>query len=384
MFAIAVSQNEARVPYYAPTRDDARDIMWGMLKKVAEPLIVEVNESRLEIRVRNKYGTTSQMLLYGWEAVQERGKGVGVKNNHIFLDEVSKYKGFAQGWQEILRPTLTDLKGGATFISTTNGFNHFYDLSNLELTDADYKTFHFTSYDNPHLPVEEIEKAKAELTEDRFAQEYMADFRKMEGLVYKEFDRERHLFDELPSVQWVEDIAGVDFGFTHPACVPHIKKDFDGNYWVISEWFKTGQTDNQIAEHVASKRFNKVYPDPENAGGIQELRNHGVNVREVTKGPGSVKAGVNIVRELLKSNRLHIHRSCSNTIWGFETYAYPTRKPGAPYDDENPLKENDDAMDALRYALMMDTASIGSAPRVHFTEHKPYGSRAINTSKFIH
>src|SRR3990167_4827828 len=130
MFALAVASKEARIPYYAPTRDDARDIMWGILKKVCEPLIVETNEGRLEITIRNKHGGTSQMLLYGWEAVQERGKGVGVKNDHIYLDEVSKYRNFWMGWQEILRPTLTDLRGGATFISTPNGFNHFYDLCN--------------------------------------------------------------------------------------------------------------------------------------------------------------------------------------------------------------------------------------------------------------
>ena len=106
MFAIAVANDNARVPYYAPTRDDARDIMWGMLKKVCEPVALEVNESRLEIIIRNKFGGTSLLLLYGWEAVQERGKGVGVKNNHIFLDEVSKYKNFWKAWQEIPRPTL--------------------------------------------------------------------------------------------------------------------------------------------------------------------------------------------------------------------------------------------------------------------------------------
>lgn len=383
MFAIALSNDSARVPYYAPTRDDARDIMWGMLKKVCEPLIVDVNESRLEITIRNKLGGTSQMLLYGWESVQERGKGVGVKNNHIFLDEVSKYKGFWQGWQEILRPTLTDLAGGATFISTPNGFNHFYDLYCKENEDSDYKSFHFTSFDNPHLPVEELNKAKNELTEDRFAQEYLADFRKTEGLVYKEFDRTRHIFDVLPQVQFVETIAGVDFGFTHPCAVPTIKKDFDGTYWIINEWFKTGQTDAQIGEYVASQSFNKVYPDPENAGGIQELRNRGVNVREVNKGAGSVVTGINIVRELLKANRLKVHRSCIHVIQGFEIYSYPTKKAGATYDNENPLKENDDMMDGVRYPLMMDAgAPTNHAPKVHISQSHQYGNRPINTNKF--
>src|SRR3990167_9003080 len=176
MVGVGVASRDARVPYYAPTRDDARDIMWKMLQEVAGDLIVDKNEGRLELTIKNKFGGTSLLPLYGWEAVQERKKGVGVKNNHIFLDEVAKYRNFWEGWQEVLRPTLTDLKGGTTFISTPNGFNHFYDLYNLENEDSDYKSFHFTSYDNPFLPVEELEKAKKELTEDRFAQEYLADF----------------------------------------------------------------------------------------------------------------------------------------------------------------------------------------------------------------
>lgn len=355
MFAMAVANDNARIPYYAPTRDDARDIMWGMLKKVTEPLIVDINEGRLEITIRNKFGGTSQMLLYGWEAVQERGKGVGVKNNHIFLDEVSKYKNFWQGWQEILRPTLTDLQGGATFISTPNGFNHFYDLYGTEAKDEDYKSFHFTSYDNPHLPVEEIEKAKKELPEDRFAQEYLADFRKSEGLVYKEFSRDRHVFTKLPDVSMVKTIGGVDFGFTNPAVVLSISKDKYGRYWVTDEWYKTGMTDAQIADYVKALNLEEIYPDPESAGGIAELRMRGINVREVVKNKDSVRNGINVVRELFNTNRLKIHASCKNLIWELETYSYPERKSGQN-EYENPIKENDHAVDSLRYPLMMDNA----------------------------
>src|SRR3990167_7035651 len=114
----------------------------------------------------------------------ERGK----KNDFIIPDEVASYRNFWTGWKEVLRPTLTDTQGEGLFLSTPKGYNHFYDLCNLELIDTDYKSFHYTTYDNPHIPVDEIEKAKKELTEDRFAQEYLADFRKTQGLVYKEFD----------------------------------------------------------------------------------------------------------------------------------------------------------------------------------------------------
>ena len=256
MVGVGVASRDARVPYYAPTRDDARDIMWKMLQEVAGDLIVDKNEGRLELTIRNKFGGTSLLPLYGWEAVQERKKGVGVKNNHIFLDEVAKYRNFWEGWQEVLRPTLTDLKGGTTFISTPNGFNHFYDLYNLENEDSDYKSFHFTSYDNPFLPVEELEKAKKELTEDRFAQEYLADFRKTEGLVYKGFNREKHLFEEEgfdgEDFVCVKTFGGLDFGTHNPAAAIKIKKDKDGNYWVWESLYRSGMTDSAVCDYVAS------------------------------------------------------------------------------------------------------------------------------------
>jgi PBSX family phage terminase large subunit len=351
MVGIAASQPDARVPYYAPTRDDARDIMWGMLQKAAADLIVDKNEGRLELTIRNKFGGTSLLPLYGWEAVQERKKGVGVKNNHIFLDEVAKYRNFWEGWQEVLRPTLTDLRGGATFISTPNGFNHFYDLYGKENEDPDFKSFHFTTYDNPFIPVEEIEKAKSELTEDRFAQEYLADFRKTQGLVYKEFDRVKHLYDTYEG-RTVETIAGVDFGFTNPCAVLSIKRDADEGLWVEDEWYKTGQTDSQIAEYVSAQHFNKVYPDPESPSAIEELKKRKVNIREVVKNKDSVKNGITKVRELFKSGKLHINKRCVNLIYELETYAYPEKKD-AHNPDENPIKENDHACDALRYPILM-------------------------------
>lgn len=382
MFAIAISQDDARVPYYAPTRDDARDIMWGMLKKVSEPLIVEVNEGRLEITVRNRHKGTSRMLLYGWEAVQERGKGVGVKNNHIFLDEVSKYKNFWMGWQEILRPTLTDLAGGATFISTPNGFNHFYDLYGMEGRDPDYKSFHFTSYDNPYLPVEEINKAKNELPEDRFAQEYLADFRKQSGLVYKEFSRDRHIVDSEPETV-VATLGGVDFGFTNPTAALKIRKDYAGVYWIMSEWYKTGRTEDEVVDHVVSQSFNVVYPDPENASAIESLRRKSVNVREVSKGKGSIVSGVSKVREMLKQGRIKVHRSCINTIQEFEQYAYPEGS-GKETESELPDPQFNHAMDALRYVIMTDIdLSVSTAPVISHSSQPIRRSNQIKIHKYL-
>lgn len=352
MFGMAVSNDNARIPYYAPTRDDARDIMWGMLKKVCEPLIVDVNEGRLEITIKNKFGGTSQILLYGWEAVQERGKGVGVKNNHIFLDEVSKYKNFWQGWQEILRPTLTDLQGGATFISTPNGFNHFYDLYNMEVKDSDYKSFHFTSYDNQHLPVEEIEKARKELPEDRFAQEYLADFRKKEGLVYKEFKRDKHLFDDTTDRgTTVLTLQGIDWGYRHNAVVLDIEKTANGHYWVVDEWSESGKTDEETINYAGAKKANKVYADPESPQAIDKAKKEGLNICDVVKGKNSINSGIDTVQEMFKQGTLHIHRKCVKLIASLEIYSYEEKS-------DRTSEEGKDECDALRYPLMMEDKNI--------------------------
>ena len=382
MMAIAVSCENARVPYYAPTRDDARDIMWKALIDICAPVIVgEPNQQRLEITVRNRFGGTSLIVLYGWEAVQERGKGVGVKNNHIFFDEVAKYKNFDFGWQEILSPTLIDLKGGATFISTPNGFNHFYELSLMEGKNNDWKYFHFTSYDNPCIPHSEIDLKKAEITADRFAQEYLGEFKKTEGLVYKDFSREKCVIKELPEdFETLYTFGGVDWGHTHPCAVITIKKDYSGNYYITDEFYKTGKTESEIVDTVVSCRFNKVFPDPENASGIEALKRASVNIRTVNKNKGSVASGISKVQEMLKQGRLFVLSHCTNVITEFESYSYADEKGRIP--GENPLKENDDAMDAIRYVIMSDLDSgSGTAPQIHYGRSGVVGN-SINVNRF--
>ena len=353
MIALASSKDKGSVAYIAPTYQQARDIAWNQLKELAQPVIKQINESRLEVTIVNKFGKTSKISLRGWESVETlRGQAFDL----LVLDEISSYRNFWVNWQEVLRPTLTDRKGQVLFISTPKGFNHFYDLYNLESRDADYKSFHFSSYDNPHIPKEELDKARIELTEDRFAQEYLADFRKTEGLVYKEFSRDRHIWrGEYRDVAkgLVKTFAGVDFGFTNPCAVITIKKDADSKYYIEKEYYQRKNTDAQIADYTVSQMFNVVYPDPESASGIEELKRKGVNIREVIKNKDSIRNGINVVRELFKSNRLFVHESCVNLVWELETYSYPDKKADHN-EDENPIKENDHALDALRYALMME------------------------------
>lgn len=299
--------------------------------------------------------STSLIQLRGWEAIEGlRGQAFDL----LIIDEVAMMRNFWTNWEEVLRPTLTDKKGSVIFISTPKGFNHFYELYNEEAKDENFKSFHFTSFDNPYLPIEELETARSQMTEDRFAQEYLADFRKTEGLVFKEFSRELHVYDKTTEVpRFTEILCGIDFGYTNPACVLPIGKDFDNNYWIFAEWYMTKQTDDQISEATFRFKPNKVYPDPENPLAIEFLKQRGLNVRDVAKGKGSVYNGIQVVRELFKQGKIKISNQCPNLIWELENYAYP-ESSSQHNENEKPIDKDNHAISALRYALMTDRPTV--------------------------
>ncbi len=334
---------EVRIAYIAPTYGQARDIIWQTLIKELKEVAVKINESRLEIEVNNLEGTTSIIQLRGWESIETLR---GQKFHFIVIDEVAMMRNFWIYWQEVLIPTLTDTKGEVLFISTPKGFNHFYELYNLELENKDWKSFHFTTYDNTHIDDEEIEKLKSQMTEDRFAQEYLAEFKRTEGLVYKEFNRTLDIVSEIPT-DFRTTILGIDFGFTNPTSILKIQIDKDNRYWITEEWYKTGQTTEQIAEVALGMKSTSAYPDPAEPDRIDLLKRSGINCREVSK---DVVAGIDAVRELFKQRRIKIHKSCVNLIMELETYSYPDKKPDRN-EQEKPIAENDHALDALRYAL---------------------------------
>lgn len=341
----AIAENNRRVMYIAPTLGDARRLMWDRLRNSFKAAITKENDTRLELRVKTVKGGESDIFLGSWELVNNYR---GDEFDFIVFDEVQEFRDFWSGWQEAMRPTLTPRSGEALFTGTPKGFNHLYDLYNLAYADNDYKSFRFSTYDNPFIPVDEIEKAKNELPEERFAQEYLAEFKKSEGLVFKEFNREQHIFD-YDITGYSEFVAGVDFGYTNPTAIPSICLK-DEKFYVIRELYRTGMTDDEVGDYIANQRYNKVYPDPEAPAAIEVLKRKGVNVREVKKGKDSIQNGIDKVRELFKQNRLFIHKSCINLISELEMYSYADSSP-LRNQNENPQDKFNHAIDALRYVV---------------------------------
>lgn len=348
-----MGKDNSRVAYYAPTFSDAREIAWEIFKKTLHGVIVHTNESLLEMTIKNQHGGTSKLVLQGWESVKNRDKGRGVENDLVILDECAFYPAFRIKYDQVIEPTLLTSNGRAIFTSTPNGFNHFYQLSNDAQRSDNWFYSHATSYDNSFNTKEELERLKKEKPEDSFAQEYLADFRKQSGLVFKEFSRQGHVYTDIEKGHIVKTMVGVDFGFTNPCGIVKVQKNFDRQYFITDEYYQIGKTDIQISQMARVMGAELYYPDPENPGGIQELKNQDLNVRDVYKGKNSVVRGIQIMRELFLQGRIMIHSSCKNLIEEIEGYHYP---PEAleKNNEERPVKEADHLIDSLRYCIMME------------------------------
>src|SRR3990167_2267384 len=87
----AVSNEDARVVYIAPTFQSARDIAWEQLRKRTKGIASNINETRLELEVPNKFKGKSRIQLRSWDSVETlRGQFF----TFIVLDEVAQYRNF--------------------------------------------------------------------------------------------------------------------------------------------------------------------------------------------------------------------------------------------------------------------------------------------------
>lgn len=144
-----VLREDAEVMYLAPTFDQAKGIFWPLLKMLAAPVTAAIHENTGVLTLVNG----ARIRLKGMDS-PDRARGF--KLRFAVLDEYADMPPGA--WEAIVQPALLDLEGGALFIGTPKGKNHFYDLfmrAAICQRDADgtleWEAFKFRSEDNPTL-----------------------------------------------------------------------------------------------------------------------------------------------------------------------------------------------------------------------------------------
>lgn len=177
-----VSKKDRTVFYIAPTQIQARSIIWESLKKRLAT-IGEAHEQRLEMKVPTQDGGFSMIKIAGWE---NRENFRGQSAHHITFDETDTMKDFFIGWQEIFRPALIDTGGTADFIGTPKKENpNLRRLAKQSETEIDWQEFTFSSWDNPTLPIEELQAAQKEMDAQTYRQEIMAEYVDNLGSLFK-------------------------------------------------------------------------------------------------------------------------------------------------------------------------------------------------------
>lgn len=161
---------------------------------------------------------------------------------------------------------------------------------------------------------------------------------------------------DLPS-SYDEIIYGVDFGFNNPSVILEIGIK-DDDVYIIKELYKTHLTNSELIEEM--KTFvhanSDVYADAAEPDRIKEIEQAGFNIYPAKK---EVKNGI----DFLKRKKIYIHENCTNTIEEIKNYKYKEDRQGNVL--EEPVKFNDHAMDAMRYAVYTFVNKYGE-PTIRF------------------
>ena len=194
-------------------------------------------------------------------------------------------------------------------------------------------------------------------------QELEGMFVAFEGLIYHLFDRDKHVIRVMGS-GYKRIVCGVDWGYTNPGVMVVVGFDGDDRAHVLEEVY---QRHRRIEEWAAeAKRLREkwhietFYCDPSEPDYILKLNAQpGVVAIQADNrvNPGIQAVQARLVVRVDHKPRLFIHPDCGNVVTEFEQYQWATKRDGTTRD--MPVKVNDHAMDALRYALMSQDNGYG-------------------------
>ena len=191
------------VLYVAPTQGQARQIIWDLLLDLGREVIQGTHVNNMDITLING----AKIYVRGADRPDTLR---GVSLTFAVLDEVADIK--PDTWEKVLRAALSDKRGKALFIGTPKGRNWFFDLYNLGQNgeDEEWKSWHFTTKDNPLIDPKEIEAAKKTLSTFSFKQEYEASFDNAGAGIFKEEWFKLGVEPEYGSYYIAVDLAGFE------------------------------------------------------------------------------------------------------------------------------------------------------------------------------
>jgi hypothetical protein len=209
----SIALHNKKVGIWFPTYKDLSNV-WEDLKFRFNGAVQRKDESLKQIHL-----ITGGRVDF-W-SMEDPNSGRGFDYDRAILDEFAKARKNKEAWQQTVRPTLTDRKGDAWFLSTPKGKgSHFYELKVVHANDPEWKFWKFTSYDNPYLDPTEIDSAKNQLDHISFSQEYLAeDVDVNESPFLYCFDEKKHITTGLEIDSSLPLWLSFDFNVLPQTCV---------------------------------------------------------------------------------------------------------------------------------------------------------------------
>lgn len=192
---------------------------------------------------------------------------------------------------------------------------------------------------------------------DMGRQELYGDFLSFSGAIYKTLGAEQCRVAGRP---WPapgdcdEVVAGQDLGTEHPSALVVLARR--GDVWhAVAEVVKPAATEadwwDDIRPTVDLWQPGRIYSDRNFPQTTTQQQRRGLPVVLADKSPGSVLDGIRAVQGMLGSGRLLIDPDACPVLWRqLRGYRWQMGNSGQPLVPERPVKADDDAPDALRYA----------------------------------
>ena len=198
---------------------------------------------------------------------------------------------------------------------------------------------HSTYKDNPYLPQAQIRVIESYKDADEMMWQVFG--LGLRGTSKEQIYTHWKLTDSIPEGQV---FYGLDFGYNVQTALVRITIA-DGVAYVKEMLYKTRLTTSDLItelQNLALKRTDEIFCDAAEPKTIEELYRAGFNVKPADK---DVTEGIRKV----KSYPLFIEKNSTNIIAEIKKYKWKVDKNEVVLDE--PEKENDHAMDAMRYAI---------------------------------
>ena len=281
--------------------------------------------------------------------------GEPLKNQDYYWDTIKTLEqSECQTFDFTIPETHSFWSNGFISHNTPKGAGTFFHSLYLQGGEVpNWASFLKTVYDNPFIPLDEIQRTKESLPEKIFRQEFLASWESFDGQIFSDLDK-RHLLDDddLPT-KFDQVYIGVDWGDVNPALVVVGRRG--AAYFVIDCWENPNpkaaieqRVHNEKAIELARTHgVNRGYADPSQPGRILTMRKAGVP--KLMEGYNRVSEGNGVVNTLLHQDKLFIAKSCKRVFEDMTAYHRESKEGNVT--EKVAEGQRDHFCDALRYVL---------------------------------